>query len=119
MFYCFDQNNSGGSFDTDNNLAQFVIVEARNADEAIERAENLGIYFNGAEDNMDCPCCGDRWYPVDDSDGDVEPLLRGEHPAAYRPILTAEGEVYCYVHYLNNVVEEHRFYRNVNEWLTA
>lgn len=110
MFYCFDQNNSGGSFDIDGNVAQFVIIEAESAAQANERAESIGIYFNGVDEGHDCPCCGDRWYPVSGSDAEASPEIFGKDPAKYRGAFTERGEVYCYVYYLSNIVEEHRHY---------
>lgn len=62
-FYEFNQNNSGGSFDFDEDagITHIVIVEADSEGEAIKRAEGIGLYFDG---KGDCPCCGDRWsYP--------------------------------------------------------
>jgi hypothetical protein len=62
-FYVFNQNNSGGSFESNDKLCHRVIIEADNVDDAVRIAENMGIYFNGCDEGMDCPCCGDRWYP--------------------------------------------------------
>lgn len=62
MFYKFDQNNSGGSFDYNKNISAQVIIEAKNSKEADRKAKEIGIYFNGVEDGFDCECCGDRWY---------------------------------------------------------
>lgn len=64
MFFHFNQNNSGGFFDIDDNVRQCVIVEADNADHANDIAREIGIYFNGISRGRDCECCGDRWYPV-------------------------------------------------------
>lgn len=63
MFYNFKQNNSGGGFDFDEEagITHWVIVEAETEEEAIDRAEKIGLYWNGCDDGMDCPCCGDRW----------------------------------------------------------
>lgn len=61
-FYEFSQNNSGGSFVTDDKLCHRLIIEAKDEDEACRIAEDMGVYFNGCDDGMDCPCCGDRWY---------------------------------------------------------
>lgn len=63
-FVTYRQNNSGGGFDidVDRGISVNVIVEAGTVSEANERAQSLGIYFNGCDDGMDCPCCGDRWY---------------------------------------------------------
>ena len=70
MFFPYNQNNSGGHYFTDKNrgISARVIIEADNADEANERAEKIGMHLNGVANGYDCPCCGDRWYEVDDSD---------------------------------------------------
>lgn len=60
--YVYDQNNSFGVFDVSDKLAPYVVVEAFTVDEAIEIGLNLGIYFNGVDEGIDCDCCGDRWY---------------------------------------------------------
>lgn len=59
-FYTFNQNNSGGSFHYDNQtgISHYVVVEADTEDEAIDRAESIGLYFDG---DGDCECCGSRW----------------------------------------------------------
>lgn len=58
-FYDFRQNNSGGSWDySDRGISVNVIIEADSVDEANTKAENLGLYFDGAGD---CNCCGNRW----------------------------------------------------------
>lgn len=71
-FYTFNQNNSGGSFDfSSEGLTHFVIIEAHNADKANDKLEELGGAFNEG-----CPCCGDRWYTVDDPfDAEDEPKI--------------------------------------------
>jgi len=46
-YYDFSQNNSGGRFHVDDNVAENVIIAARTVDEANERAEKVGIYFDG------------------------------------------------------------------------
>lgn len=64
-YWGFDQNNSGGSFVNDDKLCHRVFIEAYSEEEACDKGENLGMYFNGCEDGSDCPCCGDRWYRPD------------------------------------------------------
>lgn len=61
MFYGFDQNNSGGSFVINDKLCHRLFIEADSSEEAIAKAEELGCYWNGVDDGVDCPCCGDRW----------------------------------------------------------
>lgn len=66
-FYEFNQNNSGGSFSVDNNVTHRVLIEASSYEEALYLAESIGIYFDGCEEELDCPCCGDRWYRPDEA----------------------------------------------------
>lgn len=68
MFYQFDQNNSGGSFDVDENVCHRLFIEAYSLEEATDKAESLGCYWDGVENGIDCPCCGDRWYSGDEVD---------------------------------------------------
>ena len=77
MFYTFCQNNSFGRF---TEPAEVVIIEADSADEANHLAqEYYGLYFDGCESGEDCPCCGDRWYPVDESEGEEFPEYYGKN----------------------------------------
>lgn len=57
-FFTYSQNNSGGVY---YGPAQYVIIEADNADNADDIAREHDIYFNGCATGMDCSCCGDRW----------------------------------------------------------
>ena len=61
-FYELSQNNSGGSFDVNDKLCHRLFIEAESEKAALEIAEDLGCYWNGVDDGMDCECCGDRWY---------------------------------------------------------
>jgi hypothetical protein len=80
MFFTFSQNNSFGTFVEDDNLDEFVIIEAESADEANHIAESIGIYFNGVEKGFDCPCCGDRWYEISNGDdGKEKPEIYGSY----------------------------------------
>lgn len=85
MFYHYRQNNTGGSFDVDDNVHTNVIIEANSADEANDRAETIGIYFDGVTKGMDCDCCGSRWSSqYDDSDGTDTPTIYGESLDEYQ-----------------------------------
>ena len=81
-FFEFHQNNSGGSFDSDKNVAEVVIIEADNSDEANMIAERIGIYFDGCDDGRDCSCCGDRWYATSDK-GTNKPQVYGKPAEDY------------------------------------
>lgn len=98
MFYRFDQNNSGGSFIQNDEVASYVFIEANSADEANARAESIGIYFNGCDDDRDCPCCGDRWSSAWSDDGMDEPMIYGTAVKEYHDIWS-KGVAYAHVYY--------------------
>ena len=82
MFYHYSQNNSGGSFDFDkeNGITHHVVIEADSNSESNKKAQEIGLYFDGCAEGMDCECCGDRWYALGtwrEEDGDAEPSLYG------------------------------------------
>jgi hypothetical protein len=99
MFYTYRQNNSGGSFEINDAVTQFVIIEADNAAEANERAEAIGLYFDGVDEGLDCGCCGDRWSMSWGGDGEEEPELYGKPVAIYDPWFKPVGQPYAYVYY--------------------
>ena len=75
MWYEFDQNNSGGWFhiNDEKGIGPKVWIEADNANEANEKAQEIGIYFNGVDKGRDCDCCGDRWDATDKDWGFEKP----------------------------------------------
>lgn len=75
MFYLYNQNNSGGVWDTDENLAHRVAIEAPSLCMANGKAQEIGIYFNGVEIGSDCECCGDRWHDPDELDISKDELV--------------------------------------------
>ena len=107
-FYTYNQNNSGGSFDIDKKrgISEYVCVEALNSDDANRRAEDIGIYFDGCNNDIDCDCCGDRWYETSESDGYKVPSIYGE------PIEGMEKSFYrnfCFVHFLDGSFKKYEF----------
>ena len=68
-FYHFPQNNSGGRFVINDEANVHVIIEAADANEANQIAQEKGIYFDGVSAGRDCECCGDRWHEVSECDG--------------------------------------------------
>lgn len=85
-FYHILQNNSGGGFDFDEveGLTHNIVIEATSADEANDKALRIGCYFDGVSGGSDCPCCGDRWSPVQADDGEDFPHLFGRKLGEYR-----------------------------------
>lgn len=112
-FFDFRQNNSGGTFVSDHlaGISLTVIVEADNVEHANERAEVIGLYFDGSGD---CSCCGNRWYPKWTGDeGDEVPSIYGEPISAEAPrdelsfaVADIGGKAMptAYVHYLNGSI---------------
>ncbi len=99
-FYTFNQNNSGGSFDIDDDIAHYVIIEAANANEANNKAKSIGIYFDGVDKDIDCPCCGDRWSPNWADDGSDEPEIYGEEITSdFYDMFTPIGKPVCHIYY--------------------
>lgn len=78
-FFTYNQNNSGGGFEVneERGISHYVIIEADDADAADARAEKIGLYFDGAADGPDCPCCGDRWYRAWSGEGSDVPSIYG------------------------------------------
>lgn len=65
-WYEFSQNNSGGIFTVDEKLCHRLFIEACTYEEAKQKALDMGVYFDGCDSGMDCPCCGDRWSDWED-----------------------------------------------------
>ena len=60
MYFTFDQNNSGGSYERNEDVLEYVIIEAVTALEANCKAEEIGIYFDGCSSGLDC-----KWLEQD------------------------------------------------------
>ena len=91
-FFHFHQNNSFGLF---KGPANHVVVEAENASDANDRAQTVGVYFDGCDDGLDCLCCGNRWSRQwSDATGDDVPMVYGS------PVLF-NGENHVLVVYAN------------------
>ena len=104
LFYCFDQNNSGGYYEHNRCVSEFVIIEAFSAEKANEKAIELGIYFDGCVIGEDCPCCGDRWYPTDDIDGTPEPEVFGKNPDDVESYFCPSNIRPVFIYYLNGTL---------------
>ena len=101
-YYCFTQNNSGGDFEyfPEKGISEYVIIEALDSISANNKAIEIGIYFDGCQSGIDCDCCGDRWYEVEESDGKEVPSIYGK---ALESDSFTEN---CYVHYLDGSFKE-------------
>lgn len=94
-FYVFIQNNSGGYFVTDENIASEIVIEATDENQAAKRL--IEIVDQKPEYTEFCPCCGERWYPEFNdgvythylvSDGHLEEFEkeRDGHEAVFYPL---------------------------------
>lgn len=83
-WFQYTQNNSGGTFDQDDKVSHYVLIQAPNASVADSLAEAMaGIYFNGVAEGNDCECCGDRWPAQWSDEGYDEPLIYGQPVSEY------------------------------------
>lgn len=106
QFFTFYQNNSGGSFSfKKNGITCYVIIEATDRNDAISRAEEIGLYFDGCDSGSDCPCCGDRWYRPYKDDGDKEPMIYGEKASEFKTHVWLEKEPQIAAHFLDGRLE--------------
>lgn len=112
--YVFWQNNSGGYFEVTETLSHYVVVEAHSADHANDRARDLGIYFFGCWEGIDCTCCGDRWVEME-NDEEVQSLyqfksdrrsnmLSNKYFVVYR--LNGQIQRHFYAGYVENHVQD-------------
>ena len=102
-FFTFNQNNSGGDFvhDKKHGIGHYVIIEAENYHEANHRAEDIGLYFDGAGD---CTCCGNRWsekYP--DDDGTDVPVIYGTDVSKLK--YPDRWGIDSYIHYMDGTIK--------------
>jgi hypothetical protein len=101
MFYTYRQNNSGGRFTINDSVGVIVIVEADSAEEANSRSEDIGIYFYGCTNGIDCSCCGDRWSKQWPDDGDDIPTIYGKDAYLYKHSHGLYNNSPTYVYYLD------------------
>jgi len=112
-FYTFNQNNSGGRFHEDeiSGIGAYVIIEANSADEANERAESIGLYWNGVDEGRDCDCCGDRWSPVGGwrtDDGNLVPMIYSKEvfPCEKGDKPYMDWDIPSFIHYLDGTIRK-------------
>lgn len=100
-FYIFRQNNSRGVFTKEGVV---ILIEAPNADAANERAEDIGVYFDGVNRGIDCPCCGSRWQRADEyeSVSDLAEYTNAEYLRKYVHCWMNPGVA---IHYADGRVE--------------
>ena len=109
-FFKYHQNNSGGETIITNKLKNIVWIEANNAKQANEKAQAIGIYFDGCSQGLDCSCCGDRWNEVEDYDKAKFPIKYSKTEIfkdikEYTKYLLKEYKWISIIYYQNGTVE--------------
>lgn len=118
LFYHYSQKNSFGTFDknAEDGIGTDVIIEAYSAQDANKRAKKIGIYFNGVNKGIDCPCCGDRWYKAYDGEGTISPTINGN---ALDEIKRRDYRKEAYIHYIDGRIECYKFKLSEKDRLKA
>jgi hypothetical protein len=100
-WFTLNQNNSGGVFTVDENVAEWVCIQALSAEEAMAKAEAF------CTNEGSCPCCGDRWYiNFDEEDGKQVPMIYNTPVEEYVPIkLFFAQERHIKLHFYDGHVE--------------
>lgn len=110
-WWTFNQNNSGGYFITNEDVAEYVCIEAESAKEAMSRAEAL--FENYSEY---CECCGTRWSTYQQEDeGTESPEVWGESIYSVSPSYFRSE---CRLHHWDGSVEAYVFGTDPQKILT-
>lgn len=101
MFWHVSQNNSGGSFDFNEEygITHHLVIEAPN----VNAANAIYNYLINSYPNRggDCPCCGDRWGDELYGDGKETPMVYGQPVQEYKTWIKFLKEKEICVHYLD------------------
>ena len=100
-WFAFHQNNSGGFFDVNENVSEYVFVQAPNVESANSIAERF------LDNSGSCSCCGDRWsfwFFGDDEKGTDAPMIYGEPMESHS---TPWVKDFARLHYFDGRVESY------------
>ena len=92
-FWSLNQNNSGGYFINNENVKEYVIIEAPNANECQNKARDI------FEDYREyCQCCGERWGDawLSEGEGREAPKIFGKEINLDAELSPGEGNVVIY-----------------------
>ena len=104
-WFRFSQNNSGGYFLVNEEVAEDVYVQAKNAEHAADRA--AVIFFPYREF---CECCGERW-PTTAWEGGFDVPTKYDEPAS--EIVADHWQKQARLHHLDGNIET-VFYKTTN-----
>ena len=108
-FYTICQNNSGGYNIQNDDVDQFVCVEADNVEMAKSKFKEILVPYREY-----CPCCGERWDDdfLDEEDGFDTPTIYGEKHTEFKDKFWCnDGSIIIY--YLNGKIEKYNLERNL------
>ena len=74
-FFIFNQNNSGGYYDVDDNVCAKMLIEAFDSDQAISIIKPMI-----KSQSPSCSCCGSRWSLYDPDYLDLKDLNERGYP---------------------------------------
>lgn len=102
-WWAYHQNNSGGYFITDEKVAEYVFVQARDAAEAQTRADAI---FDEDDRRVYCSCCGERWYGPNEDEGTAQPMI---YETSIYDVTPHTFCTECRLHFFDGSVEKYSF----------
>lgn len=106
-FFHIYQNNSGGYLieDDEAGIGGNLIIEARDAEDALSRLNKLGNSYPGFWSY--CSCCGPRWDDyIDEDDGKEIPTMYGVSVEETKKDYLHEN---VFIHYYDGKIEKVEF----------
>lgn len=100
MFYTINQNNSGGYIIDNEDVSNFVSVEANNFKEAEGKLRSI------TEDYSEfCECCGERWY-IDLNNDDAEEIPMIYDIPYNQEVYKCWSSEHIIIYYLDGIIEK-------------
>ena len=85
-----------------------VIVEANSKEEADNKAESIGLYWNGVDEGHDCKCCGNRWPNCYIDVNDTPHVWDQDVSTSYTTnYIWMKNKEEVFIHYLDGKVNGH------------
>lgn len=98
-FYTFSQNNSGGYFIENDDVATYLIIEAQSEEEAVSKMQNITAEYSDF-----CICCGERWSDYAIDSGTEKPLVFGKDVKKDNPVRSDSSSTI--IHYYDGTKEK-------------
>ena len=98
------QNNSGGYWIIDDDVAMYVMIQAPNAEEAERIFDKITVHALEY-----CECCGERWWFDSYEEGTDEPMIYGEPYKQFNADKWFSKNVEARLHYYQGPVASYKF----------